>query len=81
MQNNQDINRVEAQFKRTPIFDDKKVFSGGKIISNTQKVKIFNRVRSASSTAIIASLIGLILAFFYIILSNIFQGALMHKRK
>lgn len=81
IENSQDINRMEAQFNETPIFDDEKVFLAGKIISNTNKIKIFNRVKTASATAFIGGSIGLIIAMFYIIILNILQSSMKHKRK
>lgn len=75
IQTDQTLNRVENKFKETPIFNNNKIFIAGKVGRTTSKTQTFNRVTSTSTTIIFASLIGLIIAIFYIFLSRS-----IHKR-
>ena len=81
IESNQDLNRLEARFKETPIFNDEKTFAAGKIARTMSIVQTFNRVTSTLTTIIFSSLIGLIIAIFYIFISRSIHNAAKRNGK
>ena len=76
IESDETLNRIEARFKATPIFNNEKTFSAGKIGRTKTIVQTFKRVTSTLTTIIFSSLIGLIIAIFYIfILRSIHNAA------
>ena len=81
IESNQNIERKEAKFKKTPIFNYKEVFLAGKVNSTSSKVRRTNRATSTSAIIVISILIGLIISTFYIIISNRFRNVVKRNRK
>ena len=81
IQNDQNLNRIEAGFKKTPIFNKEKTFVAGKVGRTKAIVQTFNRVTSTLTTIIFSSLIGLIIAIFYIFISRSIHNAAKRNGK
>jgi LPS O-antigen subunit length determinant protein (WzzB/FepE family) len=80
LESDQSIVRVEAEFKKTPIFDDDN-FSGGLIETTSIKLIKNNFDFSTRKWIILASLIGLIIGVFYVLISNAISNAMIRDRK
>jgi hypothetical protein len=81
IESDETLNRMEARFKATPIFNNEKTFSAGKIGRTKTIVQTFKRVTSTLTTIIFSSLIGLIIAIFYIFISRSIHNAAKRNGK
>ena len=80
IQNDKSIIRMEAKFKKTPIFSNND-FLGGVI--ETTSIELIGKFSNVSTIKIIilASLIGLIIGVFYVAISNAISNTIIHSRK
>ena len=80
IQKDQSIIRMEAKFKKTPIFSNND-FLGG--IIETTSIELIGKYSNVSTIKmiILASLIGLIIAVFYVLISNATSNTIIHSRK
>ena len=76
IENDQNINRLEARFKATPIFNTDS-FSAGSIESTSTQLIKNNSDISTIKMIILASLIGLIIGVFYVIISYSIRKAMI----
>ena len=77
LEGDQSIVRLEAMFNKTPIFDNGN-FLGATI--ETTSIKLINDF-STRKWIILASLIGLIIGVFYVLISNATSNTIIHSRK
>ena len=76
LESDQSIVRAEAKFKKTPIFDDDN-FLGGSIEATSIKLIKNNFVLSTRKWIILASLLGLIIGVFYVLISSAISNAII----
>tara|TARA_B100000787_G_scaffold54696_1_gene39688 strand:- start:80 stop:1234 length:1155 start_codon:yes stop_codon:yes gene_type:complete len=81
IESDQKLGREEAEFKKTPIFNDEKIFIAGTVGRTMSIVERSRRVTSTSTTIIFASVVGLIIAIFYIFISRNIHNAMKRNRK
>ena len=80
LESDQSIAREEAKFKKTPIFDDEN-FSGGLIGTTSIEPIKGNWDYSKRKWIILASLIGLIIGVFYVVISKAISNAMIRGHK
>tara|TARA_B100000767_G_scaffold22766_1_gene20270 strand:+ start:463 stop:1617 length:1155 start_codon:yes stop_codon:yes gene_type:complete len=80
LESDQSIARVEAKFKKTPIFDDNN-FLGGSVETTSIELIKNNFDFSTRKWIILASLIGLIIGVFYVLISNAISNAMIRDHK
>tara|TARA_B100000767_G_scaffold271036_1_gene295868 strand:+ start:184 stop:1320 length:1137 start_codon:yes stop_codon:yes gene_type:complete len=81
IRSNQSIIREEAKFKATPIFNDDKFVAGLMDDASVSVEELGNYNTSMNAMLIIASLIGLIIAVFYVLISSAIHNAMKHNPK
>tara|TARA_B100000795_G_C22753322_1_gene420377 strand:+ start:93 stop:1229 length:1137 start_codon:yes stop_codon:yes gene_type:complete len=80
IESDQSIIRMETMFKKTPIFDDDNFSSG--LIERPRIERINKNFNfSTKHLIILASLIGLIIGIFYVLISNAIRNVIIHNRK
>ena len=80
LESDQGIVRVEAKIKQTPIFDDNN-FLGGSLETTSIELIKNNFDFSTRKWIILASLIGLIIGVFYVLISNAVSNAMIRDHK